>query len=295
MNEISFNNGTKIVFKNNKNQSRLKPLSGNPTYLGDFMERPDYYSIKLPSNSSLKNFLDYSPKKAFYLYKERIKETQAVIFGRAIHKAVYEKKDFDEEFTVLPEDINLRTKAGREERDALMASGKTILKAEHYELCQNVYRSLWDSPIASKFLRGQREKEYFGEIDGLKIKAKVDIINVSKSFIGDLKTTQDAHPDVFTRECIKRKYFMQGWLYRELASQNGDHVKHFVFTAVEKEPPFSRSVLIMEDEQFEIGKAQALTAIARFKYAEKNQGEDYDKNIERFDLPNWYVNQWLGE
>ena len=56
--------------------------------------RPDYYSIKALSNSKLKNFSEYSPKKALYLMENGGKETKALIEGRMVHKAVLEPETF---------------------------------------------------------------------------------------------------------------------------------------------------------------------------------------------------------
>ena len=75
--------------------------------------RPDYYDIKMLSNSGLKLFLEYSPFKAQYLYKESIKETPALVLGRAIHKIILETDEFYDEFAVFPASLKRTTKEGK--------------------------------------------------------------------------------------------------------------------------------------------------------------------------------------
>jgi len=257
--------------------------------------RDDYYSIKMLSNSSLKNFLDYSPLKAWYLFKNGIKETPALINGRAIHCVVLEPEVFDNEFMVMPPDINLRTKDGRAERDALLETGKTVLKGDQYKLAINIHDAVYNSPNCAKLLEGDPEVEFFTKFGDIEFKGKVDLINYEKGYVLDLKTTLDARPEQFAKECINRYYFMQAWVYREIARRNGHDIKNFIFIAVEKEPPFSKSIIRVTDEQFEIGCAMFDEAMTRYKVALENENRDFDNRIYTVDTPAWLLKKWLGE
>jgi exodeoxyribonuclease VIII len=250
--------------------------------------RPNYYDIKKLSNSSLKYFLDYPPKKAFYLWNEPTKETPALIFGRAYHCLILEPETFDDQFGVLDPAVNLRTKEGRAEKEKLLESGKTILKYDDYQTMLEMKDALYSCDNIKKMLSGIKcETEYFKKMLGEEIKGKLDA--EKPNAIIDLKTTLDASPQAFMRECINRHYFMQGWLYCQLADK-----KNFAFIAQEKTPPYSAAIYVMTEEQLQIGHALFDEAITAYKFAKENQKDDYSKEIARMDTPEWYVKKWLS-
>ena len=261
--------------------------------------RPDYYSIKALSNSKLKNFSEYSPKKALYLMENGGKETKALIEGRMVHKAVLEPETFFDEFDFLPEDFNGRTKAGKEQKKELEASGKTILTHDQKILCDNICSRLLESKTAQKLLTGLPEVEFFGERDGIKLKSKVDLINPEQGFICDLKTTQNVAPEAFIKECEKRQYFQQAWFYRYMANQAGHKIKNFYFVNIEKEPPFSVSIVQISETQFEIGQQMFEHNFALYKYALKNENRDFDQphlgsKSFIYECPEWMEKKYLG-
>ena len=142
--------------------------------------RPDYYSIKAISNSALKNFTDYSPLKALYLLENGIKETEALIVGRAIHKAVLEADTFFDEFHYLPEGFNLRSKENKALFQEIKDSGKTPLNNKQKDLIDALCNRILESKNAQILLNGIPEKEYFAEIKGENVKCKVDLVNPKK-------------------------------------------------------------------------------------------------------------------
>lgn len=250
-------------------------------------QRPDYYSIKKLSNSSLKYFLEYPPKKAFFLWNESVEETHALIFGRAAHCYLLEPEVFDEQFAVLSEDINLRTKAGKEERDNLLEKGLTVITHNDFVAIEEMRKSLFSNEKIAQLLKDiKAETEYFDKIEGLDLKAKLDA--EKKNVVLDYKTCQDASEERFMKECIKRHYFMQGYLYTQISKK-----EHFVFIAQEKKPPYSCGIYAMTADQFEIGRQLFLEAVASYKYAEKNKLEDYASEIVRMETPDWYMNKWI--
>lgn len=254
--------------------------------------RPDYYSIKMLSNSALKNFSEYSPRKAMYLYENGIKESEALLFGRMIHKQVFEADDFASEFEYLPDGFNLRTKANKELYEKIIGSGKTPVKPAQKELLNALCDRILESSNAKTLLKGQAEKEFFGEYRGEKIKCKVDLINEEKGYILDLKTTQNAEPEAFLIECNKRQYFQQAWLYRELANQNGKNINKFFFLNIEKEAPYCLSIVEVSKLQFDIGFEQFNHNLAMYKRAIEDPTRDFDKFPDgqkhfQYHLPEW--------
>lgn len=259
--------------------------------------RPDYYSIKMLSNSSLKLFGDYSPRKALHLMNNGLKETDALIMGRLIHHQTLEPDTFFDFYEYLPDGFNLRTKENKAFYQDIIDSGKTPVKPDMRKLADAITNRIFESKNAKNLLSGIAEKEYFGEIDGIKIKSKVDLVNPDRGYILDLKTTLNAEPEAFIKEMENRYYLQQAWLYRELANQNGENIKKFFFLNVEKVEPFSMSIVEVSKLQFEIGKEQFYHNLALYKYALENPDKDFDSLPEGtktfiYDTPEWMVRKY---
>ena len=69
----------------------------------------------------------YKKSVDHYLRSKKMDPTDSMRLGTAVHTALLEPDKFNDEITVMPE-LNLRTKAGREERDNLLyLSGKKLM------------------------------------------------------------------------------------------------------------------------------------------------------------------------
>ena len=262
--------------------------------------RPDYYSIKMLSNSSLKLFSDNSPRTALYLMENGIKETDALIFGRYVHSCALEPDTIDKEYHLLPEDFNLRTKANKELYQEILASGKMPIKWAMQQTANEMMDRIFESKNAKMLLKGIPEKEYFATIDGIEIKSKVDLVNPEKGYILDLKTTLNAEPNAFIKEMENRKYFQQAWLYREMANLNGENITKFFFLNIIKEKPYTMSIIEVSDEQFQIGEAMFRHSFSLYKQALKTPDKDFDsfpagQRHFCYDTPLWISRKYLGD
>lgn len=262
--------------------------------------RVDYYSIDMLSTSRLKLFAQYTPLKAWYLAKEKPVETPALIMGRACHAAVLEPEQFDKEFVFLPDDFRGTTKDGKALKKEIIDSGRLPLTKDQKEVINGICNRILGSKNAKALIAGNVEQEFFGEMQGLPYKAKMDTINPKKRFISDLKTTLDATPEVFIKECEKRGYFTQAFAYIEMAKQAGIEIDKFFFIAVEKKAPYCCSIIEVSDIQMQIGEAHFNHAMALYKFALKNPTYDYDVFPQGqkhfvYDTPNWIVKKYLGD
>jgi len=262
--------------------------------------RPDYYSLKMLSDSSLKLFSDNSPRTALYLMKNGIKETDALIFGRFIHSCCLEPDTVDKEYHLLPSDFNLRSKANKELYQSIIDSGKMPIKWDMQQKANEMVDRIFESKNAKMLLKGIAEKEYFATIDGIEMKSKVDLVNSEKGYILDLKTTLNAEPEAFIKEMENRKYFQQAWLYRHMANLNGENIKKFFFLNITKEMPYTMSIIEVSDEQFQIGEAMFWHSFSLYKQALKTPDKDFDSFPSGqkhfvYDTPLWISRKYLGD
>ena len=70
------------------------------------------------------------------------------------------------------------------------------------------------------------------------LKTRPDLMLESEQTVFDVKTTQDASPKGFLKECIKYGYFLQGAHYVYTCKLAGYDVKKFSFIACEKTAPY---------------------------------------------------------
>jgi hypothetical protein len=94
-------------------------------------------------------------------------------------------------------------------------------------------------------------------------RARVDYL--LPDLIVDLKTTRDAHPKAFERDCGTFSYFLQSAYYIDLARDLELPVRGFVFIAIEKEPPYRLSVGELHPEDVALGRSRAARALQMYR------------------------------
>lgn len=230
----------------------------------------DYRKALGISQSSLKDFLR-SP--AHYLAStEALREpTAAMKFGTAFHSEMLSENP-KEEYIVMPK-VDGRTKEGKElkQKFEIEAQGKVIINEDEASCIASMKRSILDHSMALSILSfaDQRELSLFGTHgkgkDGLRLKGRLDGINLRRNCIFDIKTAEDCSPDGFRKAIWQRRYDIQCVQYLWLAKLNGLDVSDFVFICVEKEPPFAVACYTIRKESLQKTYEVWTDAIARFK------------------------------
>lgn len=131
-----------------------------------------------------------------------------MVRGSMLHTAFLEPDRFDEQFVHSQFD-NYRTKAAREWRDEVIASGKQILSDDDTDFLQGALASL-RSVGADTLLEGHVEASlvWRHERTGLWLKSRPDILPVSGMAV-DLKTTNDASGVACYRSVNNFRYDVQ--------------------------------------------------------------------------------------
>jgi exodeoxyribonuclease VIII len=259
------------------------------------MTNAEYHEHPAVSKSDL-DLINRSPLHYISAKKQPKEQTEALLFGSAVHKKVLEPEDFDNEFAVAPE-CDRRTAKGKSEwKEFLESAGnKGILSAELYAKVLNVSNAVAENPIVQKLLKGGKaEQSYFWNECGVECKCRPDYIK--NDILIDLKTTQNASPEAFTKSAFDYRYHVQAWWYLHGLQQCGIDVKNFIFIAVEKTPPYAVCVYAADDLMLELGKMQALENLRT--YAEcLNSGEwfGYEKEpqLHSLSLPDWIIKKYF--
>jgi hypothetical protein len=213
--------------------------------------------------------------------------TPAMIFGTLLHRACLEPEKLAGSFVVKPEDMDFRSKAGKEWRDAQTAP--IIDRGQATALTEAAAKVL-AHPRASAVLAGaQKEVSVFKRrslTSDLLLKGRLDGVTVDEqglTTIADIKTTDDASPDAFARAIAQWGYAQQAAFYMDLVGAS-----YFLFIAVEKAAPYEVAVYCLDEESIALGRERNNRHLDLLELCLKtNEWAGYSQEIETITLPRW--------
>lgn len=237
-------------------------------------------------------------------------ETDPLRLGRATHCAMLEPARYDLEYIAEPEwgpcranaELGVTTEQGRENkkrRDAWreQRAGLPTLTADEARMIRGMVSSVLAHPLARRLLESGVESSeatvrWTHPPSGLECKARLDSYAAPIDVAFDLKTTQDASPDGFARAVAKYGYHRQDAHYRDGMCEIGRTLKHFVFIAVEKEPPYAVAVHVLDDAAQDIGERQWHRQLMTLSGClARGEWPSYPETINSLSLPRWAVTE----
>ena len=255
------------------------------------LTQQEYRAIDALGSTDIKTLLE-NP----YLFKNGIKKepTDNLILGSVIHTLILEPQKLDDEYIIMPE-LNLRTNDGKAQKAEFeaeaKATNKTLVKSEIFNQAAAVAKSFLQSTLSS-FLRGEvkAETSFFGEIDGVKVKARPDLILPQQQIIIDFKTTSQVgggSADGFAKMAANFSYYIQAALYLEITEY-----KQFYFIVLETAEPFMIGCYKLDSKALEFGKSEIRRAIEIYKNLFKYKSPLYLNNldfskVQEINLPSW--------
>jgi len=118
------------------------------------------------------------------------------------------------------------------------AKDKTILTFEDMEQVEELARKILELPKLKDWIKhGIKEKSFFGEIDGVEVKCRPDLLVKTKKgyIVIDVKTMGgEATSESFAKSSGNYLYPLQEAVYTEVLAQNGINVTDFIFAGVSK-------------------------------------------------------------
>jgi exodeoxyribonuclease VIII len=152
-------------------------------------------------------------------------------------------------------------------------------------------RAVVAHPLARPLLeRGLPEATVIGRcpVTGLRAKVRPDDLREDIGTIVDVKRARDASPRGFARSVADYRYHVQDALYRAVVREVGPDVRHFVFVAVEPEPPHLVAVHSLDLDALRVGHREwqkDAETLARCLEADTWPG--YPETINEITLPPW--------
>jgi len=267
-----------------KETAPVKPRKSEFELVGTGEAKLPYEKNEAINASSLK-LIHKSPLHFWQEYRnpDRIKPepTPSMQMGTALHSLVLEGTV---NWAVVPAEINRRTKVGRQEYEAWLASlkeGTPILKPDQAAQIQEMAEAILTANTLAKDLIQEAFTEVpltwdllwdphvipcKGRIDGFK-EGSQDLSD--PTYIFDIKTTTDASPEGFARAIYNYSYHIQAAFYVDgvYANRTVDiQVEDipFYFIAVETKPPYAVAVHALAIEAIQQGRRTYRKAIQTF-------------------------------
>lgn len=231
------------------------------------MNNRDYQSLFSVSSHWLISVLN-SPAECWSKYldpnKPFQKSTDSMRLGTLVHMLMLTPNNFEDEIIVA--DYDRRTISGKNKYDALLATGKTVIKPVELEKAQAIVKSIKDLPEARKILRyGSKEKTIIKQRNPevLPLKARIDVLNKKKGLVVELKTIYYLGAINYAIE--EYKYLLSAAFYNNITS-----TKSFKFVFVQTTEPYGVSIKEITYEEMEKGQDLFNKALTLFDHCWKN-------------------------
>lgn len=254
-----------------------------------------YHSAHGISKSGL-DLIERSP--AHYRFAPPRKSTRNMEIGTAIHTALLEPERFAEEYMLLKGVADRR--ASEYKQAAKVHGSERTLVGHEADKVAGMQEAVYANAAAANLLKAEGWSELSGiAIDpetGAVCRHRFDRLTADGIAV-DVKKTQDARSEAFSRSVHNYRYHVQAAFYADQYFWiTGQRLKAFAFIAVEEEFPHGVKVYYMTDDAIAIGRDLYRENLKT--YAECLSAQDwpcYDDQPEHLCLPSWVMAQYENE
>jgi len=244
----------------------------------------DYHRDPALGSTSLKTLATKTP--AHYKHDQtHPKFSDAFTLGTAAHSVILE--DDITGIVVVTAD-NWLTKAAKEHKAAALAEGKQPLLGKEFDQVMAMRNAVYNHPKAASLLtKHKAEESVFWDEDGLTLKCRPDAWRPGQLI--DLKTTVNADPREFGKTAHNFGYHQSAAHYIDgVKAATGEELP-FTFVLVEKTAPYLVSVVELDWEAIDLGRA--LNDRAKRIYRECTETGNWPgyPTAEPIALPTWAV------
>lgn len=252
----------------------------------DGIKSADYHADSALGSTSLKTLATRTP--AHWKHEQaHPKTSDAFDVGTVTHSLILEGDESGVEVWDFPA---WTTKVAKDSREESRAAGKIPLLTKDWEQVKAMRDAVMVHPLARAAFTGHRaEASVFWEEDGLALKCRPDAWK--PGLLVDLKTAASADPREFGRTAYNFGYHQSAAHYTDGVHAATGETLPFIFVLVEKTAPHLVSVVQLDDEALEAGRA--LNDRAKTIYRDCNETgiwPGYESN-EPITLPYWGIKQ----
>lgn len=214
------------------------------------------------------------------------KETKAQLMGSALHCLVLQPTMFNSEYTYLnrmqelpnPEK-DYRNPENKAARDLFYATCKSegikVLEEKEYNNVVGMAESLTKNKVFMQLIQGlevETSHYLYDENLGEEIQLRPDAFSPEKMFLVSLKSTKDASPKGFGRDCENLCYIEKEAFYRKyLEMFYGQPLSGHCIVAVENKFPYYNVIYNIPTPVQELGEHLLETYLSRLKTAKESE------------------------
>lgn len=253
----------------------------------------DYRAVKAVNWSTLKH-MERSPAhyRAAVAGELERPASPALAFGSLVHALALEPHLVPDLYVV--EEIDRRTKAGKERALLLTYAGLELVSPVVYARAESIARRVRTSPLVAPYLTGAQHEltvEWTHPATGLRCKGRLDWVHEPSRTLLDLKTARDIGRRFFGRQAASLGYVGQlGGMYRDACRYGlGWEPERILIVTVESAQPFDLAVYQLDSQAVEAGEALVDSLLARVAECEASgTWPGAHPEIETLDVPGWY-------
>ena len=249
------------------------------------MSNERYHSMNGISSSTVKTVY----KKSLAHWKgQKHKNSTAFNLGTAVHALLLE-----EHRDLVVKGPKTKTSKAFKELEETLVEDQVLLNEVEYHMAHRMAKSALDHPECNKVLR---HKDRMNEVSifakckrtGLELKTRPDLMIAEDGAVYDVKTTVDASPVGFSKECFKYAYDIQAAFYKYVIELAGFNVNSFSFITCEKSSPYVAHMHVITPELMESATQRMHDTIDQIAFAD--QSLDYGTGWGSYtfiELPKW--------
>ena len=214
--------------------------------------------------------------------------TRNMQIGSATHAAILEPDVFAKQYHII-EVSDRRQKAWK---DAVAHYGEAfcLLPSEARNILA-MRDAVRDNARASELVNGQGYRELSARAKcphtGALVRCRYDLL--ASGMAVDLKTTQSAIAEDFSRSVMTYRYHVQAALYSDVYRWiTGDRLQEFWFVAVEPQPPYTVACYLLDDDALDFGRYLYQRNLRTYMACHESQyWPRYEPDSEYLALPAW--------
>lgn len=227
-------------------------------------------------------------------------------FGHAAHGLVLGKgaeieviRKTDRKTGEVSDASDRKTDSAKEHEAAIRDAGKVPMLAKDLEMAKAMETALRAHPLAARLfdpLSGKPEQSLFRQDPdtGVWLRARLDWLeNPPRAdrhmIVPDYKTCDSASPEALRRNMFNFGYYMQAAWYLDMVVALGlAEEASFVFVCQEKRPPYLVTIVELEPDALDAGRAQNRRAIERYRdCVAAGVWPAYADDVVHLGLPRW--------
>lgn len=172
-------------------------------------------------------------------------------------------------------------------------SERTVIDSVTWDQLHAMRDSVMAHPAARKLLQRQGKAEqsiYWNDpVTGVSCRCRPDYLT-DDDFAIDLKTTEDASQEGFSKSIANYRYHVQDPFYSDgILHATGRRVRGFFFIAVEKSAPYAVQVFQVDEESRELGRMEYMRDLESYAECEETGvWPAYSDRIEPIAVPAYY-------